>query len=305
MSDNLEVEAFDLATRIKPGSNLLVVGARGTGKTLVCLELLYWLRHYAMGLIMVGTEDTAAEYAEHCPDTLIYNKYDSAALGTLLRKQKKKIAVRAMAGKKPYNDISPRFLILDDLFFDAGPIMKDQNMKELIMNGRHYKITVISLAQNTMQVTKPNRQQVDFVFATAEKSNKHRVQIYEEFDIGFPDKPTFEAIMDALTEDYRVMVLDRRANTKRDPDSRKNTVTRRLQNSVFCMKAKMDRKFRIGSRKLWKRHKARFNPGYLSNDTTTTTMLNESKRRQRAFTVTRVLKRRKIRRKFNRDFITI
>lgn len=243
------IHKFDL-DRIVPGSVVLVLGARGTGKTTIIMELLHHMRHYPVGTIMVDTLDTAAEYAEHLPDSLIYSQYDPKIVSKLIAQQEEQIQQCKRDGIMPVVVSSPKFLILDDLGFNKS-IQKDDVLRRIYSNGRHFKLTTIIAAQYCMQVPKECRLMFDYVFTTYEKTSKYRQQIYDEFDVGFPDELTLHAIMTKCTQDYSVMVLDKRSSGRAG-----------LTDSVFHFRAKFDRKFKVGSRALWRWHERHFNPMY-------------------------------------------
>lgn len=243
------IHRFDLA-RIVPGSVVLVLGARGTGKTTIIKDLMYHMKHYPIGTIMVDTLDTAAEYAEHLPDSLIYNQYDPKVVSKLIEQQESQIQACKQNHVTPPIVRSPKFLILDDLGFNKS-IQKDPVLRRIYSNGRHFKLTTIIAAQYCMQVPKECRLMFDYIFTTYEKTMKYRQQIYDEFDVGFPDEATLHAIMTKCTEDYGVMVLDKRSTGKGG-----------LNESVFHYRAKFARKFTVGSQALWDWHRKHFNPMY-------------------------------------------
>lgn len=247
--DVYTISRFDMK-RIVPGSVILVLGARGTGKTTIILELLYHMRNYQMGNIMVDTLDTAACYAQHLPDSLIFSHYDQKVVKQLIVQQENQIQQCKIKGIEPYIVKCPKFLILDDLGFSKS-INKDDVLKRIYSNGRHFKLTTIVAAQYCMQVPKECRLMFDYIFITYEKTKKFRQQIYDQFDVGFPDEFTLHAIMTSCTKNYSVMVLDKRS-----------TGMLGLEDSVFHFKAKLNRKFRVGSPLLWKFHEKYYNKMY-------------------------------------------
>lgn len=270
------VHKFDMK-RIVPGSVVLVLGARGTGKTTVIVDLLHHMRGYKLGAIMVDTLDTAAKYAEHVPDSLIYSQYDASVVEKLIRQQEKQILEAKRRHDYPIEVKSPKFLVLDDLAFNKS-IQKDEVLRRVYTNGRHFKLTTIIAAQYCMQVPKECRLMFDYIFTTYEKTNKYRQQIYEEFDVGFPDEPTMHAIMQKCTTEYSVMVLDKRS-----------TGLLGLSDSVFHYKAQFDRKFRLDSPTLWRLHFKHFNRMY-SDFGATATISSGRGTKKRQIRVRRVAK---------------
>lgn len=275
--DVYTIHRFDMA-RIVPGSVVLVLGARGTGKTTIIKELLYHMSNYHLGVIMVDTLDTAAEYATHLPDTYIYNQYDPEIVEALIMQQEKQIQRCKQRGIKPAVVGSPKFLILDDLGFSKD-INKDPVLRRIYSNGRHFKLTTIIAAQYCMQVPKECRLMFDYVFTTYEKTKKFREQIYDQFDVGFPDENVLHKVMQKCTEDYSVMVLDKRSTGRAG-----------LTDSVFHFKAKFGREFTVGPPELWDAHERNFNPMYSNFKKSDKTQGLRVANRKRRIRIRRVMK---------------
>lgn len=271
----INIQEFDM--QFKPGSVIVLLGARGTGKTTLAMSCLYHMRHYPLGLIMAGTFDTIEEYSEVLPHTLIYEKYMPSKVAGMIAIQTKKL--RSIVAANPGRSIErnkaalpPVFLVLDDLMHDYQRINKDKAFAELMYAGRHHKITLVICAQYVMHIAKAVRGQIDFVFTTYQQDPAQRKLIMEQFNVGFPSLNSFHILMQKCTEDYRTMVMAMHTN-ERD-------ISRR----VFYYKAPLNRKFRMGSKALWDIHRRRFNPRYYSEPA------DNSKKR---FVVRRVPRKRK------------
>jgi hypothetical protein len=242
MTRFLDIHRFDLRT-VAPGSVLLVLGDRGTGKTSMSLEILHSLRKFPMGIVMAGSLDTVDEYKKHVPQTLIYDEYAPDALATLLHAQDQRLRQYGRAKLKPV------FLVLDDLMYDKTKINNDPRFKKVILNGRHYNITVIICAQYVKHVSAELRPNIDYIFTTYQKNQEQRRKIRTEFDVGFTSDKLFHDTMLRCTLNWGCMVMDKRSIGRAG-----------LHESVFYLKAQINRQFTVGPAKLWQVHKNKFNP---------------------------------------------
>jgi len=239
------------------------------------MELLHHMRYYELGNIMVDTLDTSEAYARVLPDSLIYNKYEPHVVEKLIMQQEKQIQLCKQQYIDPPEVQHPKFLILDDLGYQKS-INKDEILKRIYSNGRHFKLTTIIAAQYCMQVPKECRLMFDYIFTTYEKTAKFRAQIYDQFDVGFPDEATLHAIMKKCTEEYSVMVLDKRSTGRLG-----------LTDSVFHFKAKFGRRFKVGSPELWRWHRETYNPMY-SNFKLSDISVGKKKRQIRVRRIARI-----------------
>lgn len=246
---SIDIKKFEVRG-FKPGNVIMVLGARGCGKSTMVKELMFHLRNYDAGVMMVGTLDTAAEFSKHFPDSLIYDEFRGDVINNIIVDQERRMRKNQLNGIS-LGKIPSRFVILDDLGADKS-FNSDKSFIKLLMNGRHYRTTIILSLQYVIQLNKSNRCQVDYVFATFEKAAKYRRAIFEEFDVGFGDLATFEATMGAIVTDYNVMVLDRRSN-----------MSTKISDSVYYIRAKLGRNF-LMCPKLWKIHRENYNPIHLS-----------------------------------------
>lgn len=257
MTKVLDIREFNM--RFLPGSVILLLGARGTGKSTLARACLFFMTKYEMGIIMAGTPDTIEEYAQHHVHTLIYEKYQPQPIIKMIRLQKRKLY--EICEKYPHETVErnclrlpPMFLVLDDVMHDHNMINKSLAFNELMFYGRHYRITLIVAAQYVMQVAKRMRGQIDYVFTTYQQDPFQRENIMKQYNVGFPDTRTFHKIMEKCTENYQAMVMAM------------HSTKRHLEERVFYYKAIRGRRFRVGPRSLWKAHRRRFNKRYHLDD---------------------------------------
>ena len=145
------------------------------------------------------------------PSLFIHNEYTAEIVANSLKRQKlviKKINKdKSMYGK---SNIDPHaFLILDDCLYDQSWV-RDENIRSLFMNGRHYKILFINYPV-CFEVPPNLRTNIDFVFILREPVS-NRKRLYEHYAGMFLAFEIFCQVMDQCTEDYNCLVIDNSAN---------------------------------------------------------------------------------------------
>jgi hypothetical protein len=233
---SISIKEFD-PTTISDGAIVGVVGRRGSGKSIIIKDLLYYKRHrLPCGLIMSGTEAGNGYFSKFVPEVFVFDDFDNAALERLLERQKK-------AAKK--GNMGKVFVVLDDLAFDSS-IMKKPVMRYIFMNGRHLNIYLIFSSQYVADLGPPAiRANIDVLFVCREAIQANRFRLYNMFFGVFETFEDFNKVLNACTENYGVLVLD---NTKNSNN---------VSDCVFHFKAKMRDNFKMGSHAFWKFSKSR------------------------------------------------
>ncbi|AGE55674.1 hypothetical protein ATCVMN08101_534R [Acanthocystis turfacea Chlorella virus MN0810.1] len=233
---SISIREFD-PTTISDGAIVGVVGRRGSGKSIIIKDLLYYKRNkLPCGLIMSGTEAGNGYFSKFVPDVFVFDDYDNAALERLLERQKK-------AAKK--GNMGKVFVVLDDLAFDSS-IMKKPVMRYIFMNGRHLNIYLIFSSQYVADLGPPAiRANIDVLLVCREAIQANRFRLYNMFFGVFETFEDFNKVLNACTQNYGVLVLD---NTK---------LSNNPEDCVFHWKAKMRDDFKMGSPAFWKFSKSR------------------------------------------------
>lgn len=230
----LKIKKFDPRKMVEH-CVVLLVAKRRSGKSELVKDLMFYKRHLHAGIVMSATEAGNGFYGKFVPPCFVYDHFDKEALERLLRRQKKLTKEGRAQGV---------FVILDDCAFDKKA-MNDKLIRELLFNGRHYKITLFICAQYLVDLHPGLRANLDYILALRE--TMHREKLFKNFFPMFQSLATFNAVADELTKEFGALVLD-------------NTVaSSRLQDQVLWYKAKIDRKpWRLGSREAWAFSKRRF-----------------------------------------------
>ena len=226
------------------------IGKRGTGKSTLVKDILYYCRTIPIGTAISATEDGNKYYSSFIPDLFIHSEYKSDVIQSVINRQKKMIMNAKESDPKSKNDA---FVLLDDCMYDKKMI-RDPNIRGIFMNGRHWRLLFILTMQYCMDLPPDLRANIDFVFVLRENIVQNQDKLYKNFFGIFPDAPTFREVMNSCTEGYDCMVLD---NTSR---------SNKIEDCIFWYRAKPDRQFKIGSRDLWDFHKKHYNSKYQQVD---------------------------------------
>jgi Poxvirus A32 protein len=242
---SLELKKFDMKSiTFKPtestGPVIMLIGKRGTGKTFLVKDLLYYHQDIPIGVVISGTEEGNGFYGKLVPKLFIHNEYNSAIIENILKRQKQvlKQIKREMESFKK-STIDPRtFVILDDCLYD-NTWARDKLMRLLFLNGRHWKVMLVITMQYPLGVPPTLRTNIDYVFILREPYISNRKRIYENYAGMFPSYDSFSQILDQCTENYECLVIN---NT---------TKSNKLQDQVFWYKADTHNDFKLGSKEFW------------------------------------------------------
>ena len=239
MSRELSIKKFDPRIiekrRLSAGPPTCVfIGKRGTGKSTLVADILYHLRKIPIGCVISATEEGNHYYEKHVPPIFIHGRFDPIIIEKIVERQKKAV--------KSDPNSAHAFLLLDDMMYDKK-VMKDRNITEIFMNGRHWKLMFLLTMQYCMGIGPDLRTNIDFVFCLRENVVDNQRKLWQYYFGIFPTFDQFRQVMNICTEGWDAMVLD---NTSKSTN---------IEDCVFWYRAKPGRQFTIGGADLWKYNK--------------------------------------------------
>ena len=194
----IRVKRFDPST-IKEHRIILVVGKRGTGKSVMQRDLMYHMANKVdFGLAFSPTEETQDMFRQHMPDSWIYPGFSNAKLDSMISMQ------RELCKSKKQRNL---FIIMDDCMYDKK-ILKGLGIRDLFMNGRHMHITLCNAVQYVMDMGPDLRTQVDYVFALRENIISNKTKLWKYFFGMFEKYDDFAKVMDKCTQNHGALVMD-------------------------------------------------------------------------------------------------
>ena len=241
-----EIKNFDLNSMVKNPS-ILIIGKRDTGKSFFIRNILHHYRNVPGGIVFSPTDKQRPFYKHFFPDLYIHHEIGRRTLQKVLFRQNL-ILQKAYKMKKEEIDFDPdAVVVMDDVLAGKKSWAKDESIMEILMNGRHYRLTYILTMQTPLGITPDLRLNFDYVFLLKEDSTINKKKLWDNYASMFPTLPAFEKVFAKCTEDYRAMVIDNRKPSDN------------LQEKVFWFKAQ-DRKFSFGSRTFKNLHKKYYDP---------------------------------------------
>jgi hypothetical protein len=238
---NIQLKKFDM-NMIDDDKIICCSGARGSGKSYLLRDLLYHKKDIPVGTVISPTEEANKFFSDFVPQTFIHDKYTPQLLESVIKRQKM-VTKRYHTGE---SDIDRRaFLIMDDCLYD-NKWKNDENIRQIFMNGRHYKILYILTMQYVLGIPPTLRTNIDFTFIFRENIVANRKRLYDNFAGMFPSFETFCQVMNQCTENYECLVIHNSSKSNKIIDQ------------VYWYKAEKYPDFQVGSPHFWEFHENNF-----------------------------------------------
>ena len=195
-SNKLSIKPFSL-DMIYKAFHIALIGKRGTGKSILIKDVCHDLFKKKICdefVIFSPTDRVNPFYSDFC--SKVYHEYDTNVLAQLLKRQQE--------NKKNV------MLVLDDCIASKGKWMNDENLKEIIYNGRHWGISYIFSMQFPLGISPEMRGNFDYVFLLREDMMSNMKRIYDQYAGMFPTFDSFRQVYGQLTKDFGSMVITNR-----------------------------------------------------------------------------------------------
>jgi hypothetical protein len=235
----LKLKKFDMSS-IGDDKIVVMIAKRGSGKSFLVKDLLYYHSDIPVGTVISPTESANKYFGDFVPNMFIHEEFSNKIVENFVKRQKKikqKMNHEAMVYGKCNID-ARAFLILDDCLYDST-WTKDKYMRYIFMNGRHVDTMCVITMQYPLGIPPNLRTNIDYVFILRENIVSNRKRLYEQYAGMFPSFDVFCQVMDQCTENYECLVID---NTSR---------SNKLEDTVFWYKAETHSDFKMGSPQLW------------------------------------------------------
>jgi hypothetical protein len=247
--NKFQILEFKLSQMV-PFAAIVMIAKRGTGKSFVTRDVIYHLRHLPGGVVIAPTDRMNSFYKFFFPDLYIHYDIKETILKKILVRQSMMIE-KERDKKKQGKKVDPSgILIMDDCLAKKKSWAKDENILEILMNGRHYKLTYILTMQTPLGITPDLRLNFDYVFLLKEDSAINKKKLWDNYASMFDTLTAFNKVFGECTKDYCVMVIDNR----KPADN--------IQEKVYWFKAK-ERKFCFGSKTFKNLHKKYYDPNFM------------------------------------------
>lgn len=217
MSDKLKVREFDLDDMFDDVC-VLIIAKRGSGKSWITRAILHNLmkRKIPAGIVISPTDSANGFFSEFFPDTFIHREYSPELMCRVLdhqimlvRKEKEK----REKGQTIKGGIRC-FVVMDDCLASVNKWRKCEYVRDIMMNGRHHKLTFILTMQEPMGIPPELRTNFDYVFLLREESDNNLKKYYTQYASIFPNIQVFKKIFNKVTENFSAMVLINKGLTR-------------------------------------------------------------------------------------------
>lgn len=251
--DKFQIHGFRLES-MKNDATICMIAKRGTGKSYIVRDILYHYRHIPAGAVISPTDRLNPFFKNFFPDLYIHYEINSILLKKIMLRQTlmiEKSKQKKSIGKK----IDPSsILVMDDCLARRKTWAKDETIMEIMLNGRHYRLTYILTMQTPLGIDPTLRLNFDYVFLLRETTTINRKKLWDNYAGVFPTLSTFIKVFEKCTEDHKAMVVDNRSTETS------------INKTIFWFKAK-ERRFTFGSKKFLELHKKYYDPNYLRRKT--------------------------------------
>ena len=224
----MRLNKFD-PSAVKPHRTYLIIGKRGSGKSVLLDELMYKLnasQQYDFCMAFTPTMDTRETFEKSMPSSWIHDSFDGGRIEQLVSLQR-----ATPKGKK-----RSILLVLDDMMADKR-FTRSIAIRDIFFNGRHEHLTAVFTQQYCCDLSP------DYVIIFKDNvlANKQRLH---KFFFGMLPFPDFCTVMDRTCADYGCLVLD---NTSKSTDPAEQLSWYRAQPDAIPA-------YRIGKEVFWRLH---------------------------------------------------
>lgn len=252
MYRDININTFDL-NNIKDDSTILLIAKRNSGKSWLVRDIIYTKNKSNIPAIVciAPTDKLNHFYSDFIPDSYIYYSYNGHILEKIFKRQESLIKENNERKKQNKKLIDPRLiLIMDDCLSTKSTWAKDQNITEMLQNGRHYHITFILTMQYSLGISPDLRSQFDLVFLLSEDFITNQKRLFEHYCGYFKTFDEFRKIFNRITEDYGTLVINTQSREKE------------IEKKLFWYKAKPITNFKFGSKQFIDFHKKNFDKNW-------------------------------------------
>tara|TARA_Y100000361_G_C11120598_1_gene323003 strand:- start:298 stop:1122 length:825 start_codon:yes stop_codon:yes gene_type:complete len=230
---SLKLKKFD-PSQIKSNSVVMCIGKRGTGKTTLSADIMFYQRDkFDAGIAFSATEESNNFWSKHICDTLIHQDFDSKIYANFITEQRRINAIQ----EKPINS----FALLEDCMYSKS-LKCDQSIRGSFFNGRHWNIFLLVTMQYVLDLPPELRSNVDYVFVLRNNMVADREKIWRGFAGMVPTFALFNKIMNKCTTGYECMVIN---NTSRSND---------IDDCLYWYCADIHDEFKVGKPQMWVYH---------------------------------------------------
>ena len=191
---------------LKMDATIVACGKRRTGTSWAFRNLMYLLKDkIPCGIVISQTDELNKFWRDYVPKKFIYPKYQPEILDAVFKRQKEILNDKNLTDEEK-DQKAPFFVLLDDVISDQR-LKYDENLMELFVAGRHYRILTLITTQYAKAITPTIRGNTDFILIMKTIQGRQREALWEDFG-DFLTRDAFNRMVDAYTEDNEILVIN-------------------------------------------------------------------------------------------------
>lgn len=213
------------------GSRIIIIAAPGKGKSFCAKSIAYQKRYqFPVVCVVNGNEDHNHMYAAHVPETMLHTELSDEVIESV--RQRQSVAIKHLP--------QPWLLFIKDDCIDSSTHFKRAAIETFYKRERQWNVVSILCLHYAVELSKPIRTCIDYVFIFREPNRETRETLYKNFAGIIPTFKLFCQLMDEITGDYTALVIANREQSN-DP-----------MDCVFWYKAPpFPKDFKLGCEDMW------------------------------------------------------
>lgn len=239
------------------GKRIAIIGASGSGKSRLALELMRFHKNIPAWMILNPSEPANHMYGPYVESEALIHDHDDVkvlveALYQFKQRQIKRCKEWSIPGTDPvrYHPDPSAGCIIDDMCEDPK-IFNDPIFGWLMCNSRNFKSWVIFLVQYAYFLPKKFRRQLSHIFLFAMRSTKDIKTMWEEFGSVFDKFEDFKRAFLMATKNRGTLVIDMRDQSGK------------IEGSIFWYRHQFKQPpFKLGQKWFNDQVKQRYNPAW-------------------------------------------
>ena len=177
---------------------MAIIGRRGSGKGVACLELLkYFYKGHFDLIVWISPTFQLQQMTLDIPDhtgVIVFPEWRPEIISALYAYMSSR-----NEGDRQGRPKEQCLLVLDDVGLLAKKGRLSEQLDNIAFTSRHYGISTIEMAQRISLLTTSMRSQLDCLLLFKEQNPQEKVNLFRSF--GFCDRKTFFETLDKHTEE--------------------------------------------------------------------------------------------------------
>lgn len=211
----LSLKKFDINKLHNNPSVCIIIGRRGTGKSVLACDLLTHMGRNTDNVVFTSSNSEVDLYRTKFPSETVYDEYGSSLIKNIVNGQRLKKETKELTT-----------IVLDSGMY-TNEIDTDNVIRDIYINHIRYQMSLILSIQHPLEISPALRSNSEYVFILRDANEFTRKKLHVHYAGIFPTFKSFCQILDQTTENYDCMVICN------------NSKSIRIEDQVFWYKAEL------------------------------------------------------------------